>query len=346
MIRYDTHALTGTSIDTSTGTIHLLFRRINWSYKYSEVLGFQEHQTCTAMEDSTTATASNKRHSLQDEEDCPVRTSKRQRSRLTEVAAVSTDRQNKNEEASAIYKLSNDELKLCFGCLGQYQYRYIAGTSHRFKQVYDEAVEEKKRTGILSATMSVSRAKLFLEDGPLVHQYKFFHCAANNGNMDIMQWGMDSGYDLNKILNNRQILNNVARNGHLEVVKLMIQVGVHWDESTFLAAVAGGDLDVLKWMKENGCPMNHLACASAAAAGHLDVLKWLREIKCPWDPSTCSAAAENGHLEVLKWARANGCPWNLFSCAIAAKNGHLEVLKWVRANGCPPKLPNTATLKS
>ena len=149
MIRYDTHALTGTSIDTSTGTIHLLFRRINWSYKYSEVLGFQEHQTCTAMEDSTTATASNKRHSLQDEEDCPVRTSKRQRSRLTEVAAVSTDRQNKNEEASAIYKLSNDELKLCFGCLGQYQYRYIAGASHRFKHVYDEAVEEKKKTASL-----------------------------------------------------------------------------------------------------------------------------------------------------------------------------------------------------
>ena len=229
------------------------------------------------MEDSTTTNASNKHQCLQDEDDRPTRTSKRQISRLTEVAAVSTDairRQNKNEEASAIYKLSNDELKLCFGCLGQYQYRYIAGTSHRFKQVYDEAVEEKKRTGILSATMSVSRAKLFLEDGPLVHQYKLFHCAANNGNMDIMQWGMGSGYDLNETLDNRQVLNNVVRNGHLDAVKFMRKLEMYWDECTFSAAAKGGNLDVLKWMKVNGCPMDHLTCASAAAAGHLDVLKW------------------------------------------------------------------------
>jgi hypothetical protein len=33
----------------------------------------------------------------------------------------------KNEESSVIYKLSNDELKLCFGYLGEYQYRYTAG---------------------------------------------------------------------------------------------------------------------------------------------------------------------------------------------------------------------------
>ena len=122
--------------------------------------------------------------------------------------------------------------------------------------------------------MSVSRAKQFLEDGPRVHQYKLFHCAAKNGNMDIMQWGMDSGYDLNETLDNRQVLNNVARNGLLDVVKVMRKLEMYWDECTFSAAAKGGNLDVLKWMKVNGCPMDHLTCASAAAAGHLDVLKW------------------------------------------------------------------------
>ena len=69
-------------------------------------------------------------------------------------------RKQKNEESSAIYKLSNDELKLCFGNLGEFQYRYIAGTSHRFKQVYDDVVGDEKRTSINNASMSVSCAKL------------------------------------------------------------------------------------------------------------------------------------------------------------------------------------------
>lgn len=110
---------------------------------------YEFHNKQQWMIQQTANTTNTKKHQcLQDEEDRPTCPSKRQRSRLTEVAAVSTDaisRQNKNEEGSAIYKLSNDELKLCFGLLGQYQYKCIPGTtSHRFKRVYDEAVEGKK----------------------------------------------------------------------------------------------------------------------------------------------------------------------------------------------------------
>ena len=81
-----------------------------------------------------------------------------------ELKVSAAIRKQKNEESSAIYKLSNDELKLCFGNLGEYQYRYIAGTSHRFKQIYDDVVGIKKRTSINNASMSIFCVKLCLAE--------------------------------------------------------------------------------------------------------------------------------------------------------------------------------------
>jgi len=90
---------------------------------------------------------------------------------------------------------------------------------------------------------------------------------------------------------------------------------------------ANGHLDVLKWARENGCPWNEWTCTNAAENGHLDVLKWARENGCPWDEWTCEYAAGSGHLDVLKWARENGCPWDEDTCSNATKNGHLDVLR-------------------
>jgi len=81
-----------------------------------------------------------------------------------ELKVSAAIRKQKNEESSAIYKLSNDELKLCFCYLGKYQYRYIAGTSHRFKQIYDDVVGIKNRTSINNASVSIFCVKLCLAE--------------------------------------------------------------------------------------------------------------------------------------------------------------------------------------
>jgi hypothetical protein len=106
--------------------------------------------------------------------------------------------------------------------------------------------------------------------------------SAKEGKFEILKLGVDSGYELNTILDKDTML-NVAFNGHLEVVKYLRTVGIEWDSDT---------------------------CAYAAMNGHLELLKWARVKKCPWNASTCSMAALNGHLNLLKWARTNKCPWN------------------------------------
>ena len=100
-------------------------------------------------------------------------------------------------------------------------------------------------------------------------------------------------------------------------------------------AARGGHLEVLKWARANDCPWDEWTCAEAAENGHLEVLQWARENGCPWDDETCSHAAERGHLEILKWARESGCPWDWRTCAGLAVAGHLDMLKWARENGCP-----------
>ena len=74
-------------------------------------------------------------------------------------------------------------------------------------------------------------------------------------------------------------------------------------------AAKNGHLEVLRWLVENGCLWDSFACEFAALNGHLEVLKWAKEAGGPWqNPDVCSGAARKGHLEVLKWARENGCP--------------------------------------
>jgi hypothetical protein len=100
---------------------------------------------------------------------------------------------------------------------------------------------------------------------------KLFQAAANDGQLEVLQWGQGSGYELETMLEKDDIA-DVVWVGHLEVVKYLRQIGISWDEET---------------------------CTSAAAHGHLELLKWVRVNQCPWDEEICAKAASNGHLELF-----------------------------------------------
>ncbi len=193
-------------------------------------------------------------------------------------------RKEKNSDSCPIFKLSNDELKLVLGYVGDNQYGFVACVSERFHQVYHEMFEGETSTSIeTSAAVSVSCAQLCLDTEKMSRKTrakKLFQVAAIDGQLEVLQWGQGSGYELETMLK-RDNIANLARNGHLEVVKYLRKLGISWDEST---------------------------CSNAAKNGHLELLKWCRANQCPWDKNTCTNAAENGHLELLKWARLNGCP--------------------------------------
>ena len=100
----------------------------------------------------------------------------------------------------------------------------------------------------------------------------------------------------------------MARNGNVELLKVLHEKGCPWDQSTCYNAAKNGHLECLQYAHENGCRWNKWTCSNAAQYGNLECLKYLHENGCPWDDQTCFEAASNGHLECLKYAHENGCP--------------------------------------
>jgi hypothetical protein len=47
-------------------------------------------------------------------------------------------------------------------------------------------------------------------------------------------------------------------------------------------AAKEGHLEILKWARANGAPWNEWTCVRAAEKGHLEVLKWARSNGAPW----------------------------------------------------------------
>ena len=246
-------------------------------------------------------------------------------------------RKQKNEDSCPIYKLSNDELKLVFGYIGDKQYRFVAGTSYRFHQVYLDTFGGEALTSIVNAVASVSCAAMCLhsEEPDCDHRaVSLFRAAVSDGKLDVLKWGEKSGHELDEMLDEDKIA-DTALNGHLEVVTYLRKLGISWDKYTCSSASENGHLELLKWARANKCPWNVWTCRQAAKNGHLEVLTWWRANLCLWDEQICKSVALNGHLELLKWARANQYPWDEWTCVYAARNGHLDLLKWCRENRCP-----------
>ena len=166
-------------------------------------------------------------------------------------------------------------------------------------------------TSMKNAAVSVSCAAVCLhseEVGRDGHAVSLFRTAAEEGKLEILKWGEDSGYELKNMLNSDTIIEHVMLNGHLEVVKYLRSLVIPWDRWT---------------------------CANVALNGHLELLKWARTNQCPWDEWTCAHAALNGHLELLKWARAKQCPWDEETYALGKENGNPDLMQYLEDEGCP-----------
>jgi len=144
-------------------------------------------------------------------------------------------RKEKNEDSCPIFnKLSNDEIELIFGYVGEKQYGFVACVSDRFHDVYLDTFGGETLTSITSAAVSPSRTELCLNtegSNYITRAGSLFQAATRDGKLDVLKWGEKSGYELDEILDEDDIA-DAALNGHLEVVKYMRKLGVSWNERT------------------------------------------------------------------------------------------------------------------
>ena len=106
-------------------------------------------------------------------------------------------------------------------------------------------------------------------------------------------------------------------------------------KETWNACAKNGHLEIVKILHENrteGCTT--WAMDKAATNGQLEVVKWLHENRTEGCTAwTMNSAAENGHLEVLKFLHENRNEgYTAWAMNRATSNGHLEVAKWLHEN--------------
>lgn len=149
----------------------------------------------------------------------------------------------------------------------------------------------------------------------------------------------------------------IAENGNLEIVRWVQDRGYELPATMLDVAAGMGNMALVRYLEEHGTPgCVNLAMGYAAEFGHLDIVKFLHENRSEASNSAvcdhqstisrddgCEsylaiAAARNGHLDCIKYAHEHNFPgFTARVMAKAALYGHLNIVKFLhkrRTEGC------------
>lgn len=129
--------------------------------------------------------------------------------------------------------------------------------------------------------------------------------AARNGYLELVQFFIELNFGFSHI----PALEDAASNGHLEIVKILID-GDDWTNSgkynrALACAAENGHLDIIKFLSENGADYranDNLALMHASEKGHLPIVKFLvkngADIHANNNQAT-KLAMEHGNSEIV-----------------------------------------------
>jgi hypothetical protein len=159
---------------------------------------------------------------------------------------------------STMDTLSDDAMETCFSFLGNKNYRFTAGTCHRFRRVhqfYSNRLGKHQTTSWQHAVESVSCAKLCWQD----HQEQ-----------------MLTREELTQVIN-KLLSTAIAVGSPTDVLEWARQHGgqCNDDWQVFCVAASRGHVHVLKWAHSRGLEWSSPAISyQAAHHGHVDILEF------------------------------------------------------------------------
>ena len=113
----------------------------------------------------------------------------------------------------------------------------------------------------------------------------------------------------NCVLNSNSILlNDACKNGDLELVKYLVEKGVHVDDYAIRYASEYGHFEIVKYLFEKGAPISDWAISNASENGHFEIVKYLFKKGAPIDEYAISFASGRGHYEIVKYLVSVNAP--------------------------------------
>jgi hypothetical protein len=127
-----------------------------------------------------------------------------------------------------------------------------------------------------------------------------------------------------KIVGTCDIVNKVAKWGHVKVLDWIAKYTSDWDKLTvFTTAIKTKNIKVLIWLKSQSTGTS--------------ALTWFGDIEYMFNhPSDCAFSV--GDFEIFQWVHKNGCPWNkrtdwVWNLTSARHKRHF--IEFAAENGCP-----------
>jgi len=165
--------------------------------------------------------------------------------------------------------------------------------------------------------------------------------AAHFGKCEVIRYLAQKGANLSSEIDGWQPAHVAARQGHLNAVKLLIELGVDKyaklttsGESLLHLACQSGKLDLVQFLLDLGLPHSEAAHRSAqtpmlnaAISGHLSIMQLLEDAGANWDVAASTGwtpafyAAASGFLDILK-----GCYTRGLDLASSDSSGYTPLL--------------------
>jgi len=130
----------------------------------------------------------------------------------------------------------------------------------------------------------------------------------------------------------RTVCYYAAETGQRDCVQIAHEAGCYWDMKVPSVAALHGHTDCLAYLLAHDCPTEKAAVYHASAHGHLGCLRLLLDHGAPATRRLCHVAAENGYLMCLQLLRERGATWDIDCARVAAKNNHIDCLQYLVEN--------------
>ena len=159
-----------------------------------------------------------------------------------------------------------------------------------------------------------------------------------NNNLVLLQYLIE-----NNSITNDNSLRSAARNGHLDVIKYLVDHGANVnaeDDEALILASKYGHLDVVEYLVDHGANIHaqdDQALIYATRNCHVDIVKYLVDHGAnvnAEDNTALSYASENGEIKVVKYLVDHGANVNAeddYALIWASINGHKDIVKYLQS---------------
>ena len=250
-----------------------------------------------------------------------------------------------------------DLLLNIFSFVGKYHYCFIGSVNQTFYKVYVD-LYQNKRTRLNATTMELAifcRTDI-LKRGFVtwIAHALLLQSAVQGGNKDVIQYILEfpTYTSVGEMDWRYNLCPDAAEYGNLELLQWAVDSNLYVDklnERTCILAIGNGHRHIFDWAIQNGFSIDignkyvyRMIAGMAAKKGLLDIIQWLYQ-KCCDDGvharfcrsfNVCEEAAEGGHLEVLQWLRSVGFSWcSIDVFFLAIKGNNVEVVRYMMDNG-------------